>query len=359
MKRVLFFGIMCFAAHAQATILTVSNNPATIAQHSTIQAAVTAAASGDTIYVHGSPNNYAGFTITNKKLTLIGAGYSPAKTSAHTTVVNTTIALTGAGTAGSELHGLTILTNITVTSLGVNDLRFIRNRIYRNTIALTPSTAGTISGYVFESNFFEDGGLVSNSNFTLQNMIFQNNIFLNSGALLSSNISGFVNTGNVLFDHNLFYGGSTGSRDVFGANTRFVTLSNNIFVRSNAADNLTGGNFYNNITYLTGNDAPWTVGTNFDGGGNIAGTDPQMASQTQVNSGVANPLLDFSIAAGPANNSATDGKDRGLLYDPTGSLNWANTRTSRIPFIYSMQTNTPTVAPGGSVAVTVEARTSN
>ena len=76
MKRVLFFGIMCFAAHAQATIHTVSNNPTTIAHFSTIQAAINAAASGDTIYVHGSPNVYAGFTLS-KTLAIIGAGFSP------------------------------------------------------------------------------------------------------------------------------------------------------------------------------------------------------------------------------------------------------------------------------------------
>ncbi|HJS55472.1 MAG TPA: hypothetical protein VJ765_13050, partial [Chitinophagaceae bacterium] len=47
-----------------ATVRTVSNNPATIAQYSTIQAAVDASSSGDTVYIHGSPSAYAAFTIT-------------------------------------------------------------------------------------------------------------------------------------------------------------------------------------------------------------------------------------------------------------------------------------------------------
>lgn len=352
----LFFGL---TVSAKATIRTVSNNPTDLAQFNTIQEAIDAAISGDTILVHGSPNSYAGFTLSGKKLAIMGPGWNPNKIPSHIAYINGNVILSGAGATGSEFHGLSFFSNINVNSLGINDIRFIRNRLHRSFFNLTPSVGGVISGYVFEGNWFEDAGVGSNNNYTLQNMLFQNNIFFNSGALVSYNIGGFSNSVNVLFDHNLFYGGSSGSRTVFGNVSRFVTLSNNIFVRNNAASGLTGANFYNNITYLTSNDAPWTVNGNVDGGGNIAGTDPEMVAQADVNSGVNNPLLDFSIAGGPANNSGSDNKDRGLLFETVGSLNWVNSRTSRLPYIYSMQTTTPTVAPGGSVSVTVEARTSN
>ena len=127
----------------------------------------------------------------------------------------------------------------------------------------------------------------------------------------------------------------------------------------NAADQLSGAGFVNNLTYLTGNDAPWTANGNVDNGGNLAGQDPQMAAQNEVNGGVNDPLLNFSIAAGPANNSATDGKDRGLLFDSNSNLNWTVSRVSRLPYIYNLQIATPTVTPGGSVSITVEARASN
>jgi hypothetical protein len=78
-----------------------------------------------------------------------------------------------------------------------------------------------------------------------------------------------------------------------------------------------------------------------------------------VNNGTNDPLLDFTIAAGPANNSGTDGKDMGLLYDATGSLNWATSRSSRLPYIFSMNITNPTISQGGSMEVKVEARKNN
>jgi hypothetical protein len=84
-----------------------------------------------------------------------------------------------------------------------------------------------------------------------------------------------------------------------------------------------------------------------------------MVDQTQINSGNSNALLNFTIASGPANNTASDGKDMGLLFDPTGSLNWTNSRNSRLPRIFSMNITTPTVTPGGNLSVTVDARRSN
>src|SRR5215212_790675 len=68
-----------FCMNMYATIRTVSNYPASLAQYSTIQAAVDASASGDSIYVHGSPTTYASFTITNKRLTVLGPGWAPDK----------------------------------------------------------------------------------------------------------------------------------------------------------------------------------------------------------------------------------------------------------------------------------------
>lgn len=59
MKQLFSIFFACITITASATVRTVSNNPITIAQFSTVQAAINASNSGDTIYVHGSPNNYA------------------------------------------------------------------------------------------------------------------------------------------------------------------------------------------------------------------------------------------------------------------------------------------------------------
>ena len=84
-----------------------------------------------------------------------------------------------------------------------------------------------------------------------------------------------------------------------------------------------------------------------------------MVDQTAVNAGTNNPLLDFTIPAGPANNSGSDGKDIGLLYDAVGSLNWTTSRGSRLPFIFSMNITNPTIPVAGTLNVVVEARKNN
>jgi hypothetical protein len=84
-----------------------------------------------------------------------------------------------------------------------------------------------------------------------------------------------------------------------------------------------------------------------------------MAAQSAVNAGTDNALSDYTIAAGPANNSGSDGKDMGLLYDATGSLNWSISRTSRLPFVYSMNITNPTIPQAGTLNVQVEARKNN
>ncbi len=79
MKQITLSLAFLAAVYANATIRTVSNTPSTLAQFSTIQAAVNASNNGDTIYVNGSPNVYAAFTITNKRLVIIGPGWAPNK----------------------------------------------------------------------------------------------------------------------------------------------------------------------------------------------------------------------------------------------------------------------------------------
>jgi hypothetical protein len=175
---------------------------------------------------------------------------------------------------------------------------------------------------------------------------------------------------NIRFDHNLFYSSNNsagGTFSVFSSNCRFLTFSNNVFNQANVGNNVSFSTFTNNITNnitlnsanATSNATPWAVNSNVDGGGNIANQNPAMVNQTVINGNNNSPLLNFTIASGPANNSGSDGKDMGLLFDAVGSLNWANSNNSRLPRIFSMNITTPTVTPGGNLSVTVEARKSN
>ncbi|MFZ6014602.1 MAG: hypothetical protein ACOYXT_29955 [Bacteroidota bacterium] len=356
-----------------ATVRTVSNNPSTLAQFNTIQAAIDVSNDGDTVYVYGSPNTYDSFTILDKKIAVIGPGWSPDKNLPLTANVNGCFirnSPAGGSPDGSELQGLVFTGQATLShsavggDIGTTDLRIIRCQ-FNNTVNFTLFSNDILfEGCVFYNvvNF--------NTGATYQNFLFQNNLFFFSVCCLSFQVNGLTNCVNVRFDHNLFYSSnnSTGNTvAIFVTNCRFLTFTNNIFNQANAGINVSFSTFTNNITNnislnvanATSNATPWAVNSNVDGGGNVSNQNPQMADQASVTSGSSSPLLNFTIAAGPANNTGTDGKDMGLLFDAVGSLNWSNSRNSRLPRIFSMNITTPTVPQGGSLSVTVDARKSN
>lgn len=351
-------GMLLFALSAiNATIRTVSNSPSTLAQFNTIQAAINASSSGDTVYVHGSPNAYAAFTITNKQLVIIGPGWSPNKNLPFTASVPG-CAITGAASGNTEIQGMVINSTIDINANHPDNLRFIRNQ-FVNMVLQVAQGAVTYNGYLFEGNMFDNAQVQGTSSSTYQNFLFQNNYFYETGCCVSGNINGFTSSVNVLFNHNLWFGPGSATRDCFSGNCRFMSITNNIFVRRNAANQNSLSTFNNNITFNAGTNNPWAVNGNVDAGGNVINLDPQMVDQAAVNAGTDNPLLDFTIAAGPANNTASDGKDMGLLFDATGSLNWTTSRTSRLPYIFSMNIVNPTIPAGGTLTVQVEARKNN
>ena len=363
MRKFYFSAIfLLVVVYTNATIRTVSNTPSTLAQFNTIQAAINASSNGDTVYVHGSPNSYAAFTITNKQLVIIGPGWSPDKNLPFTAIVNG-CTITGASSANTEIQGIVFNGHVYLNSSHPDNLRFIRNQFGGSVYVFMTEGSVTYSGYLFEGNVFDNSQAQGISNSTYQNFLFQNNYFHDYGCCVGGNVSGFVNSVNVLLDHNIWYGPSSNTRDCFSGNCRFMTLTNNIFVRRDAGNQNSLSSFNNNITYYPSGSTPpsdpWSINSNVNGGGNVSNQNPQMADQTSINAGTDNPLLDFTIAAGPANNSGSDGKDMGLLYDAIGSLNWTTSRTSRLPFIYSMNITNPTIPQGGTLSVQVEARKNN
>ena len=361
MKQFSLILSLSFCVNTFATVRTVSNNPSTLAQYNTIQAAITASASGDTIYVHGSPTRYAGFTITDKRLTIIGPGFAPAQNfMAFKAVIETAVVITGVNSKKTEIQGLDFALSFGVGIVGggtniPDSLRIIRNQFEA---AFYFNVSTTFNGYVFQDNWFDDAFISAPAQTVITNFVFQNNLFYCTTT--NGNVTGFLTTANVLFDHNLWYcPAGTIIAPCFGGGSKSMLFTNNIFVHRNAATNNTLSVFTKNITFGAGVNNPWDSAYQNSGSGNIVNQDPQMVSQTQVNGGTNDPLLDFTIAAGPANNAGTDGKDLGLLFDAAGILNWTNSRMSRLPFIYSMNISNSTVPAGSTLSVQVEARRNN
>src|SRR5687768_4611344 len=356
MKKLFFIITMTSCVNMFATVRTVSNNAGTIAQYATIQAAVNASVNGDTIYVHGSSVQYAGFTITDKRLVVIGPGWSPMQNFMAFPASVFDMSINGSGSSNTEIQGLHFVTGVSITSFSHPDnLRFFRNHFGSTVLIGTGSF--TYTGFIFENNWFDGAGLSVPPGCFFTNFLIRNNIFYCASGNTSA--SGLFNSTFVIFDHNLFYGPASGTTNVFGSNCRGLLLTNNIFVRRNAAANNTQSVFNNNITFNAGVNNPWDAVYGNTGSGNIEGQDPQMVSQAAVNAGTNNPLLDFTIATGPANNSGTEGKDLGLLYEAVGSLNWNYSRMSRLPFVYSMNISNPSIPAGDTLSVQVEARKHN
>ncbi|MEX6689096.1 hypothetical protein QTN47_16425 [Danxiaibacter flavus] len=347
--------LLMICSFSFAAVRTVCNIPTPSAQYSTIQAAIDASGNGDTIMVQGTSLTYTGFTLANKRVVIIGPGWWPQSQISAVPATVATSVINNAVASGSEIQGLTFV-GLNITTASINNLRFIRNH-FTGSITIGANTL-TYSGYLFEGNWFEKSYIQANVASYFSNFIIQNNLFYAGGILY------FTNSSNIVVDHNLFY--YSGLYYPFGTNSYYacynLVIQNNIFSKAApvyGTSSTVKCTFKNNITFNTPATAPWTQNSNVDGGGNVLNQDPQMADQALVNSGTDNPLLNFTIAAGPANNKGNDGKDMGLLYNTTGSLNWNNSRTSRLPYIFTMKIANPTVASNGTLSVTLEARKNN
>lgn len=376
MKKFIVTILIFTGLSVQATIRTVNNNPAGLAQFSDLQSAINASASGDTVYVHGSVNSYGNVEVIDKKLTIIGPGLSPDKNGPLLTAMVNFIGIYNLNTNnsdGSALIGLHITTEARISSTGsgnsgypVNGVKVIRNKFTNATLALYAANPyGSIHMYnlYVEGNYFEQSSIASAStSYYFTNCSFVNNVFARTNGFGGS-ISNMNNCTNVVFDHNLFYGDQATGNRLFDNYASGLTMKNNVFVNMITNNTHPNGSysifnifFQNNITYNCTNNTPWNLGSNLNGGGNIDNQDPQMVAQNAINTGTFNPLLDFSIASGPANNTGTDGKDLGVLFDETSTMNWAYGRNSRLPYIHTMNVLNSSVPAGGTLNVQIQAR---
>jgi len=359
MKKLILLVLAFISYNANATVYTVNNNVNGGTPYKQIDEAIAVANNGDTIFVQGSVTTYNSFNLTDKKIIFLGPGFAPNKNLPQlATILSGTIRNTAAAGSsdGTEFNGLIfngqlIFADGFVGSQVVNNV-VIRRCSFKSFLNIT-SIAGSTTNFLIESNFFNGGGILGTTGANYSNFIIRNNFFRNAGPA----IQGFFNSANILVDHNLF----TTDVNAFGA-CRFFTVTNNIFYKTNGGGGLTQialSTYTNNIAFNGANNTPWLDGNNVNGGGNIGATDPKIVANTALNANTDNPSLDFSVGAGPAKNAGSDGRDIGLLFDTTSSLNWANAGAPRLPFIFSMNIVNPTIAPGANINVEVTAKKQN
>ncbi|MEO0311400.1 MAG: hypothetical protein RIQ89_1057 [Bacteroidota bacterium] len=332
MKRILTLLVAAFLApQCYSTVLTVSNQLTSPGQFQTLNAAISAATSGDTLLVHGSPYNYGTITL-NKSLTLIGPGHLPDKQSPVAADLDSVYLQSGA--SSSKFIGL-VIANMRTSQAAVTNVRLYGNKI-KNQIRFdfNGHSQWLLDGNVFEYNQI----CLYGTGMAVPYMTVRNNIF-------NGWIQDFNNTGNspgFTLINNLFLNPTTAFTYLFSA-----VVQNNIFYRSSPSFGFASNSctYSKNVSYQCSNN-------NFANGVNFVNTNPLF-----TNFPATGALFDYAHnyriqAASTVKNGGTDGTDPGVYGGP-GDFNQGG--MPHVPIIKSFNITSPTVIqPGGTLTISVK-----
>jgi hypothetical protein len=348
-----------FFSTTWAKVRTVSQDVATPAQYTTVAAAMTASAAGDTIYINGSAIQYPSFTVTQINLTFIGAGYSPTKDNPLQTMINY-VYLDTAGNnktgRGTKLLGLNINwvevgpdwsnagaaknQNVVISRCIINYLDVCGDNwsIYDNVINEYTNLENH-ANLLISNNIFNSGGYLSNSN--QSTVMISNNLFWRyNGTVLSGTFTLSTFTNNIM----------VGTNTNLTTNT-YVTLNNITYNMTYGIFNSNGGENLNMPGGVSGNNTATDNITNEDPMFNFELTTPIVAGTT-FSLGYNFALQTGSPALIASSNSTQIG-----IYG--GAYPWVdNTGMVNIPYVQHMTVGA-VVPVGGNLNVNVTAKTHN
>ncbi len=326
MKKLFTIALFLFYNVSFAAVYTVNNNSnAPIGHFSTIQLAISAAANGDTIYVLGSPIEYAACNVS-KTITFIGAGYRPQKDVIHPSKVTGFEFQSTVGDGdGSKVLGFFITSRIgTIVSPSTNTCNNVEiaYNYFEN------SSQGIFlrnNCYVHDNIINVGSGSPTRIRFKGSNSRVENNIFNRfSPSFVLFHEDGGPHTGNII-GNNHFLSSSTGSAVVFGLVNNIHFLNNLLYnwsVTSDTSSTQIPSNciFDNNVLYnfnasnnyiLFGNN---TSNTNI----NSVGIPAQFINPT-ANYAFDYPPNDFQLSSSSVGyQGGTDGTDVGAFGGANG-----------------------------------------
>lgn len=313
------FLVLCTTASWSQTIFIANSNPGAVpgtnvfTGTTAIQSAITAASSGDIIYVIPSGVLYQTATLS-KPLSLIGGGFNPNKPGGAVSTINgVNIPVAGNGSRVSGVvsaitlaSGGTAVSNIIIDNCRINIFSAANTTNINDNIIIQNCIIGEGAG---SSNFVLRIG--SNSRIT-NNIIYprtsgvgnalrevnaatiEHNIFI--GAVASSTALAFQNVTNCDIRNNIFFGIGPSGTGVSGG-----SYSNNV-----VRNNISFGASDNSFSIINGN-------TNVN---NIVGQDPLLINLTY---GTAFSFsFDPSLQAlSPAKTTGLSGVDMGVFGGPT------------------------------------------
>jgi hypothetical protein len=274
--------------------------------YSVLNDAVTASASGDTIYLPGGPVNVSGNVTINKTLTIVGAGHYPDSTvatnpSLWTSSGNYVLVIQGADNGSiSGIKNLSVyFGNGIANSANVNNFRI--ERCYLSSLNFNYNNN---SGYA-QNIYVAENIIGSFSN--PASVLFEKNIF--------TYYSSYPNPYTAVFNNNIFYTNNEYYYGGFnwGANSVF---SNNVIVEVGSNTNTNGGTncVYNNNLFcrLGSSGASFSCGSTNQCNDNITG---KLASETFQNALTTGFSYSNNYHLQPTSqgvNGGTDGRDIGL-----------------------------------------------
>jgi hypothetical protein len=357
MKRKVFGVLACmgltFLGHAK--VLTVSNNVASPGQYTVLQTACDAAASNDTIYIHGSETSYGEVSIT-KPLVLIGTGVNAQKRFKFSSSIGSINLGWNASTTqnggGSKIFGLdisSIYINDSPNSSGIKNVLIQRNRI----------SMINVSGGRVATNININNNVIQNVSIYGKSVYLKNNVILGG---VSGGEKDFVGT--LVVAHNVIYG---------ACDMRRASIYNNIFYSSSSEvfqycqyTSITRNLVIGKINYTNANIV---FGTN-TGGENILNEDPLFID---VNTNLASysyaypatgPFADYHLGTGsPAIGAGIGGVDLGIYGGDTpffeGTSEDGRNRyfpMPAIPVMLDMNIVNSSVLKNGKIKVEFKAR---
>lgn len=324
-----------------AATFTVNNNTPSPGQYTTILAAMTAAANGDTILVHGSPTTYfIGANIT-KSLTIIGTGHTPVK--------------------DNPLVSKLIFSGFSINASNV----CLKGFVLENAISITGSNATVTDCILIQVVIYNVTGLVLRNNIisyanyaTVQfvgstiatpNIIIENNLFT-----AGTQIFGTSNAKGITFRNNVFLGSNSSASNLISAGTPDNWIfQNNIFWNISIAPSTTNSAFINNISYSPNGDANVPI-TN--GGLNVGNINANPLFVT-YSGGVIAAGQDLHLQPGsPGILAGSDGTDIGMYGSPTPHTDHG---MPNIPVMQSMTITSGAVVPLGTIQVTFDSHIQN
>lgn len=181
--RFLFAGLLSASGLAQAKVITVDNNPGSVAMYSSLQTAIDSAATGDTILIAGSPFSYGSVQV-GRRLKFAGAGYFLGEHSVPGINKNTAMAdfslnrvnlFNASGCTFSSLSGTVNLNHPGITGVSI-DKCFLTTNFTENGYGAVSVSRSWINGSCY---FYSNGSTVRNS-------IIGGSIVLRNGATVTN-----------------------------------------------------------------------------------------------------------------------------------------------------------------------------